>query len=331
MMRLIRVELTRLRWRRAVVALIGLAIVIPAVIGFSRVWDTRPPSAERQASIDAMIEKESNRKGVQRQLAKCLDDPDGWGIEPGDDPVVRCEDWVLPQAEWYGPPVLDLAEEHAGSALGVVTVLCMIAILLGTTFAGHDWASGSMSNQLLFEPRRHRVWVAKAVAVTATMFLLAAVVMTGWWLSMYVVANGRGLEIPEGLVRDGLEQGLRGAAVAAAAALVGFALTMLFRSTVATVGVLFAVVLVSGTLIAALGLDAEGRWLPPNNLAAVVLNGSTYWVDPPALCDAPMVPSDVDCSDERHLSLAQGAGYLGVLTLGIGAASLGTHRRRDVP
>ena len=27
-------------------------------------------------------------------------------------------------------------------------------LLVGTTFAGHDWNTGSMSNQLLFEPRR---------------------------------------------------------------------------------------------------------------------------------------------------------------------------------
>ena len=38
-------------------------------------------------------------------------------------------------------------------------------LLLGTTFAGHDWNTGSMSNQLLFEPRRERVWLAKALAV----------------------------------------------------------------------------------------------------------------------------------------------------------------------
>jgi len=331
MMRLIRVELTRLRWRRAVVALIGLAIVIPAAIGFSRVWETRPPSAEQQASIDARVERDTNRKGIQRQLADCLADPDGWGVEPGDDQVAACEEWVLPQPEWYGPPVLDLAEEHTGGAVVVLTILGMIAILLGTTFAGHDWASGSMSNQLLFEPRRHRVWLAKAVAVTATMFLLAAVVATGWWLSMYAVANGRGLAIPDGLVRDGLEQGLRGAALAAGAALAGYALTMLFRSTVVTLGVLFAVVLAGTTLIGVLGLDGEGRWLPPNNLVAVVQNGATYYVDTPSECHEGRRPKGVDCSGERHLSLAQGAGYLGVLTLGIGAASLGSHRRRDVP
>ncbi|NPC96748.1 hypothetical protein [Nocardioides sp. zg-DK7169] len=331
-MRLIRVELTRLRWRRAVVALLGLAIVVPAVLGFSRAWDTRPPSAERQASIDAMVERDTQRKGTQRQLAECVANPADWGVEAGDDPVATCEEWVLPQPEWYGPPVLDLTEEHEGSAVGVILILGLLAMLIGTTFAGHDWASGSMSNQLLFEPRRHRVWLAKAIAVSVTALAVAAVVASGWWLTMYAVATRRDLAIPDGLLRDGLEQGLRGAAVAAVAALVGYALTMLFRSTVATLGVVFAVSLVSGLLIAALGLDGEGRWMPNNNLAAVVQNGSTYWDPPPAECDTPREPpAGLDCSGEGHVSMAQGAGYLGVLALGIGAASLGSHRRRDVP
>ena len=48
---------------------------------------------------------------------------------------------------------------HRSGGHRAVTLLMLLA---GTTFAGHDWNTGSMSNQLLFEPRRARVWVAKA-------------------------------------------------------------------------------------------------------------------------------------------------------------------------
>ena len=54
-------------------------------------------------------------------------------------------------------------------------VLAILMMLAGTTFAGHDWASGSVSNQLLFEPRRPLVWAAKAAVVTALAGLFAAV------------------------------------------------------------------------------------------------------------------------------------------------------------
>ena len=62
---------------------------------------------------------------------------------------------MLPQVEWYtNRPALDLDAQRRESGLAVVVVLTMLLVLVGTTFVGHDWNSGSMSNQLLFEPRR---------------------------------------------------------------------------------------------------------------------------------------------------------------------------------
>ena len=51
--------------------------------------------------------------------------------------------------------------------MAAITILAGLMMLVGTTFAGHDWNTGSMSNQLLFEPRRLRVWAAKGLAVAA--------------------------------------------------------------------------------------------------------------------------------------------------------------------
>ena len=63
-----------------------------------------------------------------------------------------------------------------------MVVLAILMMLAGTTFAGHDWASGSVSNQLLFEPRRPLVWAAKGAVVTALAGLFAAAVVTAYWL-----------------------------------------------------------------------------------------------------------------------------------------------------
>ena len=46
-------------------------------------------------------------------------------------------------------------------------LVTLVMLLAGTTFAGHDWNTGSMGNQLLFEPRRARVWGAKLAAVSS--------------------------------------------------------------------------------------------------------------------------------------------------------------------
>ena len=54
-------------------------------------------------------------------------------------------------------------------------------IIVGTTFAGADWSSGSMSNQLLFEPRRPKVWLAKGAAVLVGTLVASAVILTAFW------------------------------------------------------------------------------------------------------------------------------------------------------
>ncbi|MEI5674864.1 MULTISPECIES: hypothetical protein [unclassified Nocardioides] len=313
---LIRVELTRLRWRRAVLLLLVASVVVPAVIAIAMIWDTRPPSADELTRIDELVAQERESPEVQEQLQDCLDHPENWGFDQSTtDLQTQCEESTLPQPEWFGSYTpLDLREQlQYGDGLGVVTVLTLLLMLAGTTFVGHDWVSGSMSNQLLFEPRRGRIWAAKGLVVTLVSLVVSVVVSSAYWLTLWLVARSRDLGSSSDLLGDCLEFGLRGALFATAAALAGFALTMLFRSTVATIGVLFALSVGGGLLIALLGLD--GQWQPGPNLEAIVKNGTTYW----------------DYDTERTLSALHGAVYYGVLVVGTAVASVASFRRRDVP
>lgn len=320
-MRLLRVELTRLRWRRAVLLLLLLAVALPLLIGASRVWSTRPVSESEIAGA---------RQSGADDIARCADHPRRYGLAK-DATDAECSDLVV---SWYtGREKLSLASERTeGPGMTVVAVLTALLLLAGTTFAGHDWNSGSMSNQLLFQPRRGRVWTAKALAVTLVALLSAAVMSTAYWLGIWGVMRMRDLPVADGSVTDSLAFGLRGAGFAAAAALGGYALTMLFRSTVATVGVLFAVSIAGGLLIALLGFGDQ--WQPPKNAAAIVKNGTTYYVDPPQSCYSgrPVLPADQpECDPMRELSVWHGLGYYGsALVVAVGASVL-TFRRRDVP
>jgi hypothetical protein len=332
MTRLLKVELTRLRWRRAVLLLLGAAVVIPVVIGIGTVWDTKPPSADERARVDAMVVEESQQPYIKRQLKQCLKKPQQYGVNArSGDVQAECEGIVLPRAEWFADyRELDLVEERQqGSGLAVVVVVSLLLVLAGTTFAGHDWNSGSMSNQLLFEPRRTRVWLAKGGVILGVSFTLCLVVISCYWLALFAVARSRDLPATTGLLVDCLQMGLRGALVAGLSALGGFALTMLFRSTVATLGVLFAVTIAGGLLIAALGISE--RWYPQINLMAVVTDGATYYPQVPDECFGSRPPEGVNCDTEATLSAAQGAAYLGPLLLAGSAASLLSFRRRDVP
>lgn len=320
MIALIRVELSRLRLRRAVLLLLLMAVVVPAVIFGARVWDTRP------------IVREDIVSSSGYEIEDCADHPRRYGL-PRDAPDLaqQCEDTIV-QWNSYRQP-LSLVSERGGSGLGLVAVLVAILFLLGTTFVGHDWNSGSMSNQLLFEPRRSRIWAAKGIVVTLVSFVTGAIVSSAYWVGLWAVMRSRDLEIrPNGLT-DSLAYGLRGAAFAAAAALGGLALTMLFRSTVATIGVLFVVSVAGGLFIGVLGIGE--RWQPPKNVSAIVKNGTVYWVDVPPRCyegrRPPRIEEGSECDSERDLSAAQGVAYYGLPLLAVGAASVLSFRRRDVP
>ncbi|UNX56588.1 hypothetical protein MF406_18250 (plasmid) [Georgenia sp. TF02-10] len=327
MSRLLRVELTRLLCRRAVLVLLALAVVVPLVIGVARVLNTAPPSEADRAQAEQAIARDVSSRWWQRDVERCTDRPRQYGVPAGAaDLRAACEETLTPRVDeylWYDE--LRLAEERdEGSGLAVVIVLAILMLLVGTTFAGHDWASGSVSNQLLFETRRTRVWVAKGAVVTAFAAAVTAVVVTAYWLALYLVAGSRDLRVRDGVLVDCLQMGGRGALVAGGVALAGYALTMLFRSTVAALGTLLALGLAGGVVLAVIGVDSV--WNPGLNLAAVVLDGATYWVDEP--CG----PGSAEmCGVERVLPLGRGAAYVSAILLAAVAASVVSFRRRDVP
>lgn len=325
MTRLLRVELTRLVCRRAVLVLLAAAIVVPAVIGVARVVNTAPPSDDDVAEAERAVQAEMAAPWFRRQLARCEEHPDRHGV-PRDDAAAACREVLAPTIEgylWYDR--LRLAQEREeGSGIALVTVLAILGLLAGATFAGHDWASGSMGNQLLFEPRRTRVWLAKAVVVGAGVTAVAAVVMSVFWLGLAAVARGRDIALRDGVLLDCLQMGWRGAAVAGGVAVAGYALTMFFRSTVAALGVLLAIGIAGGTVLAVIGVGSI--WNPGLNVLAVVLDGASYWEVGPCGPDA----LGSTCEIERTLTFERGLTYAGALLAAAVAASLWSFRQRDV-
>jgi ABC-2 type transport system permease protein len=330
MNRLLRVELTRLLWRRAVLVILVVAVAIPTVIGVARVLNTQPPSDADLAYAEEQVAAERDLPGVQRRYQRCLDDPERFLGQPlPDDVEAACDQNYLPQPEWYVYwEQLNLVDDRDnGSGLAVVIVLAILMMLAGTTFAGHDWASGSVSNQLLFEPRRPLVWAAKGAIVTGVAGLFSAVVVTAYWLFLGVVANSRDIPTGDGLLLDCLQSGWRGAAVAAGAALAGYALTMLFRSTVAALGVLLAASVAGGIVLAVIGVDSV--WNPGLNIAAIILDGAEYYAEGP--CPGGTGFAGEVCSVEKTLPLGRALWFLGTGLVLFAAASLASFQRRDVP
>lgn len=333
MMRLIGVELTRVRWRRAVLLMMAAAVVIPIVVMAISLWDSRPVSdAEiRQAEEIAAREAERQRSDpmFQQDVERCQENPQEWGYPDAE----ACETEMLPRAEWYltrTPLQPESVLRDQGAAVGIIGAVLML--LAGATYIGHDWASGSMSNQLLFEPRRLRVWGAKALAIGAYAAVVALLGQVLFWVGILLAA--RAWDIDMGTVTgrlDGLL--LRSVVLVAFAAVFGFALTMLFRSTVATLGILFAVVVAGTIVLNVLPIADAQRWHPATNLLAWLQHGTEFYGGGEVVCTYDETTGAQECSGDgyRFLTLAGAARYLGALVAVAVALSIPSFLRRDVP
>jgi ABC-2 type transport system permease protein len=328
MIRLVRVELTRLRWRRAVLVLLVGCFAVPAVLFAGMAWGTRPVSEADLRQAQAQIDQEMQY--VQKDIDRCATHPDQYGVPAGTDEAAtraQCEEMMLPRPEWYvGRQPLDVAQERTNTGAGVATLLIGLVMLIGTTFAGHDWNTGSMSNQLLFDPRRLRVWGAKALVVFGVGLVVSALALAGFWAATAWLAQSRDLTVPDGTWDAIRGSWWRTSLLAAAAGAGAYALTMLFRSTVATLGIMFGVS-VAGTIItAAILRGGSERWMLPTNVSAWMFGGWTYYDE--SKCN-PMSESSDNC--QAFLSQTDGGLFLLTLLVVAVALSIWSFRRRDVP
>ena len=116
----------------------------------------------------------------------------------------------------------------------------------------------------------------------------------------------------------------RSVLLAALAGLGGYALTMLLRSTVATLAVVFVFVVAGEVVLALSPVDRSQMWSPSNNVFAWLQNGIRVF-DESVGC----APGQV-CTQQYTLSLLHGGAYLAVLLLVTLAVSAATFRRRDI-
>ncbi len=323
-MRLLRVELTRFRSRRAVMLLVAICILAAGAMAGSNLWDTRPLTAQDRAVAQSQADREAARPYIKRSIADCEKNPRQFG-GPGTD-AADCADMIVPKAEWFiYRETLSLRRALQESGPALVLILTGLLMLGAITFAGADWASGSMSNQLLFEPRRGRIWLAKLAAVTLASAVAAALALTGYWLTLYVGASMRDISVPATVQALARWQILRGVGLAAGAALGGYALTMLLRSTVGAVGVLFAYSVGGEIVVAMLPIVGAGRFSLSQNTLAWVMGGYSFW-DDSLRCP----PGRVECDKTTYLSQAHGSAFLAVLLVLVTVLSFLWYRRRDI-
>ena len=125
----------------------------------------------------------------------------------------------------------NIGKDLANVLEGTGVALLFAAFALGASFVGAEFNVGSLTTQLLFEPRRWRVHLAKSVAVAVGAATLALAVMVFVALAMYIGSelNGvvRGLD--GAFLARRIAQALRVAAVVGVGAMLAYSVTLVAK------------------------------------------------------------------------------------------------------
>ncbi|RYU09561.1 hypothetical protein [Nocardioides iriomotensis] len=323
-MRLLAVELDRYRSRRAVAMLVLVATLLTVLLAATALWDTRPVSWAERARAEAQLQQALDDPQLQEDVDDCRDNPEAF-FGPGTTSE-QCADFLVPRLENFVPrATLDLGKVVHGRGTALIVIVTSLLVIAGATFVGADFTTGSMSNQLLFVPRRTTVWAAKGLAVLLSGLVVAAVLVVGFWAVLSLVADARGISTPDRVLWDVRWTALRGIVIAACGGLGGYAVTVVLRRTVGTVALLFAYVVGGEALVFALPFQRAGEWSLANNALAWIHDGARVFDD-----NLPCRPGLAGCQRSYELSLGHGAAYLGGVLLLALLVSWLVFSRRDV-
>lgn len=312
-MRLFRVELRRFFSRRAVIVIMLIGGLAVGAIATGVLYNNRPISAAEQAQVQRQVDQYNQEPFVQRHFDKCVE-------KTGK--VERCERRYLESVDnWYQRSQLEPARFKPW-LIPMTGVLAALGMLIGATFVGADYHSGSMGTQLLFEPNRRKVWLAKAGAVGVGVGLFSAVVLALANGAIWAFAKSWDRPFRDGLGADWSAATGRGVVLAAVAGLGGYALVVLARHTAAALGVL-AVYGIAGEAVLRNVWQGSEKWLFSNHAFAWIGGAFKRSVYPSGCFDG--------CRPQViHFTQQFAATYIGLGLLTVALASLLVFWRRDV-
>ena len=328
MIRLTGVELRRLVARRLVVlgviAVLGITVLMLAATW----WNSRPLSAEQQQQNKVQFEQAHAdwEKNHEKYDQECRDN---YASQPDPKPSVEemCN-YIEPKLSEWGKPQASFVDVMPDLLQGSSYLLAFAAFLIGASFVGAEFSSGSIGNWLTFEPRRLRVYGSKLSAAALGMVPVAAVALALLLAGTYLIVARMGVTTgTTGKVWGNLlETSGRAVVVAAVAGALGGVLALLLRHTAAAIGVIMGyLVLVEGVFGGT--LERVQPWLARLNFDAWVQHGTTYYLQ-----NCTTTPEGYyNCEQvEKTLSFEHGAWYLGIGAVVLIALGALVFHRRDV-
>jgi hypothetical protein len=269
-MRLLLVELRRGIVRRSTRVLVLLALLLIVVLGIGMFLGHSADFSPDEEALGWRAE----------QVQECIRS-DAYGTQlDGSDVEAICESMV-PIESFVSDPRFHLTDlwvpvdDQGNGGDGVLFVSCLFlvlgALMAGATFVGADWRYGTIGTLLTWEPRRWRVFLAKAAAVTVWALIIGVVLQALVGASVLPAALWRGTT--EGADAEWFGQVvgavLRTSTLGAGAALIGYAIASIGRNSAAALGVAFGYVAIGESLVRALR-PAWQPWLIGDNATVFI-------------------------------------------------------------
>ncbi len=264
MIRLASSEWLRFWSRRLVWVLILLLVVAIAVVGVIAAATSHRPTPTQIARA---------QQEYERQLAQCIKHVNfGVPIPPGMTVEEACHA-IFPEG---ADSFVDGNELRLGELptilQGTSFIVILVGLVIGASSVGASWQTGTITTILAWEPRRVRWFVTRVLVTAVGVFLIAMVLVTLLSLALAAAASLRGsTTLPSGWFGEVVRTILRVAGVAVGASMIGAAVAMIGRNTVAALGAVFVYMAVLEGVVRGLrpGLS---RFMLGDNLAAVVGN-----------------------------------------------------------
>jgi ABC-type transport system involved in multi-copper enzyme maturation permease subunit len=156
------------------------------------------------------------------------------------------------------------------NAIATVSILTyLLVIVIGASAVGAEYRAGTVGTVLTWEPRRHRLLIARlfaAAIVGMGFFLLVHVVFVGAWV-IGVAVNGQSSGANAEFWRDLVILIVRATLLAGALAVISGALATLGRNTAAAMGLWFGYLIVIEAVLRG-QVDDAVPWFLTSNVGA---------------------------------------------------------------
>lgn len=275
MIRLLRVELSRLVARKVVwVTLVGaVAIVLVTLFGvYGQARQIDQVRSGADASYQQMVEE------TQRAVEVCKQEEAQERRRTGDPAVdFGCDQMAPPSIEEMYGQMPGLTDQYRALLRGLVYPFAFLALAMGSTAVAAEFSHRTIGTLLTFEPRRTRVFLAKvaAPAVAAVPMTVAGMVL----VLLGVPAVFRWFRLDDGVPADDwrllLWMALRVVAVAAAAGAFGAAAAFLVKHSGVVIGVLVGYLVLAEGFIGNMFMSVQ-QYLLGRNIEAFVGDGAQW-------------------------------------------------------